>query len=78
MSRIEEARRKLQWCLEEEKVKFTAMIDEEDFDKDAYKVSFHYKGKVYGVKIPYAWLDDCIPEENIITGQMRGLRVCYS
>lgn len=73
MGRLGEAMKKLQWCLEREKVDLEARIDGEHFDKNGYRVSFHKLENVMKAIVPYPWLDDCIPDEGLVTGEMRGL-----
>lgn len=70
---LQEAQVKLGWCIAKMGYDPVGTVQGRDMDRCTYRIMFTHQGKILGVSVEYSWFDDCIPEEDYITGEMRGL-----
>jgi hypothetical protein len=66
-------RTKLAWALMRENVTFQAEIRDDTFSTFQSRITFAIGLKRRNVALPLEWLDDCDPERDYVTPELRGL-----
>lgn len=67
------AKRKIEWCAKREKLNVDSVEVSDDFDGSRFRLTFRSGTKESLKQVPYAWVEDCSPEEDLVDGRIRGL-----